>query len=220
MDDTDLDKYLEDLGISVEEESEAVLPEAVQPEDAGVTAEPERYQPEDDPYGADEAQEETGFRSSIAVAPLSGTAAERCETFLVDVLLNFDPSYAVEVREVDDELQVEVYGGDPGKIIGRNGRTLAALEFLTNAVINREEGSPHTRVSIDVGGYKRRRDERLRNEASKAAARVRKTGYAVELDTMTAAERRVVHMALADIEGVVSESHGEGKNRRVVVKPS
>jgi spoIIIJ-associated protein len=75
-------------------------------------------------------------------------------------------------------------------------------------------------VSIDVGGYKRRRDERLRGEALKAAARVRKTGRAVELDAMSAAERRVVHMALADEPDVLSESSGEGKGRRVVVKPA
>lgn len=213
MDDTDLDKYLEDLGIDMAEESETVLPDEL--EGSGQRSSGEA---DEDESVVDVAP--PSHHVPVSAAPLDGTAADRCETFLVDVLLNFDPSYAVEVRDEDDELQVEVYGGDPGKIIGRNGRTLAALEFITNAVINREEGAPHTRVSIDVGGYKRRRDERLRNEANKAAARVRKTGYAVELDTMTAAERRVVHMALADVEDVVSESHGEGKNRRVVVKPA
>jgi spoIIIJ-associated protein len=104
-------------------------------------------------------------------------------------------------------------------VIGRAGRTLAALEYITNAVINRDEGS-RVRVSIDVGGYKRRRDERLRGEARKAAARVRKTGRPVELDAMSAAERRVVHMALADDPDIMSESFGEGKNRHVVVKPA
>lgn len=217
MDDTDLDKYLEDLGIDMTEESEAVLPDDLE----GSGERPAREEDDSDSDSVSVVEEAPSSRHvTISAAPLDGTAADRCETFLVDVLLNFDPSYSVEVREGDDELQAEVYGGDPGKVIGRNGRTLAALEFITNAVINREEGDPHTRVSIDVGGYKRRRDERLRNEANKAAARVRKTGYAVELDTMTAAERRVVHMALAEAADVVSESHGEGKNRRVVVKPA
>lgn len=196
MDDRDLDRYLEDLGINMDEEDEQ-----------------ETLLPDDD---SDE-----GFQEPLAVpgvVPLEGDAAERCEAFLVDLLLNFDPSYAVEVDAVDDdELRVEIYGGDPGKIIGRAGRTLGALEFITNAVINRDEGSK-VRVSIDVGGYKRRRDERLRGEARKAAARVRKTGRPVELDAMSAAERRVVHMALADDPDIVSESYGEGKDRRVVVK--
>ncbi|MEJ2289156.1 MAG: KH domain-containing protein [Deinococcales bacterium] len=195
MDDRDLDRYLEDLGINMDEEDEqeALLPE-----------------------------EDEGFEAPMPVpaVALEGSPRERCEAFLVDLLLNFDPSYAVEVDEVDeDELRVEIYGGDPGKVIGRAGRTLAALEYITNAVINREEGS-RVRVSIDVGGYKRRRDERLRGEARKAAARVRKTGRPVELDAMSAAERRVVHMALADDPDIVSESSGEGKNRHVVVKPA
>ena len=196
MDDRDLDRYLEDLGINMEEEDvqEALLPD----------------------------EEDDGYEVPLAVpaAPLEGSPRERCEAFLVDLLLNFDPTYAVEVDEVDEEeLRVEIYGGDPGKVIGRAGRTLAALEYITNAVINRDEGS-RVRVSIDVGGYKRRRDERLRGEARKAAGRVRKTGRPVELEAMSAAERRVVHMAIADDPDIVSESSGEGKNRHVVVKPA
>ncbi len=195
MDDNNLDKYLEDIGINMDEdqEQEALLPE----EDAYETPLP-----------------------VAGVVSLDGSPRERCESFLVSLLLNFDPSYAVEVEEMDGgDLRAEIYGGDPGKVIGRGGRTLAALEFVTNAVVNRDEASA-LRVSIDVGGYKRRRDERLRNEAQKAAGRVRKTGNPVELEPMSAGERRVVHMALADDPDVVSESYGEGKNRRVVVRPA
>jgi spoIIIJ-associated protein len=129
------------------------------------------------------------------------------------------PSYAAEVvRVAENELRADIVGGDPGKLIGRGGRTLAALEYLTNAVLNKDESSPHVRVSIDVGGYKVRRDERLRGVALKAAARARKTGFAVELEPMSAAERRVIHMSLADDPAVESESSGEGRDRRVVVK--
>jgi spoIIIJ-associated protein len=199
MDDRDLDRYLEDLGINMDEEDEqeSLLP------------------------GEEEEDEGDSYEAPLLVsAALEGDARERCEAFLVDLLLNFDPSYAVEVDEADDnELRAEIYGGDPGKMIGRAGRTLAALEFITNAVINRDEDE-RVRVSIDVGGYKRRRDDRLRGEARKAAARVRKTGRPVELDAMSAAERRVVHMALADDPDIISESSGEGKSRHVVVKPS
>jgi len=193
--DDDLDRYLEDIGINMDEgeEQEALLPD------------------------------EEGFEAPLpvpGVVSLEGSPRERCETFLVNLLLNFDPTYAAEVEEGEDgDLRAEIYGGDPGKVIGRGGRTLAALEFVTNAVVNRDEEAA-VRVSIDVGGYKRRRDERLRTEARKAAGRVRKTGHPVELDPMSAAERRVIHMALADDPDVVSESYGEGKDRRVVVKPA
>jgi spoIIIJ-associated protein len=167
------------------------------------------------------------FDMEAALAPMAAggvipddlPAVDRAESFLVNLLLNLDPSYAVEITHADDEqIQAEIYGGDSGRIIGKGGRTLSALEFLTNAVVNRGDGDG-VRVIVDVGGYKRRRDERLRQTALKAAARVKKTGYAVEMEPMTAAERRVIHMAVADDPMVVSESAGEGRARRVVLKP-
>lgn len=193
MADSDLDKYLEDLGISMAEEDEApAFPEA-----------PELEPP-------------------LPVASVLAEGAgplERAEGFLVNLLLNFDPAYAVEVSETEEGLRADIFGGDAGKIIGRGGRTLQALEYLTNAVLNRSEGES-VRVTIDVGGYKRRRDERLREAARQAAALVRETGAPYAFKPMSALERRVIHMELADDPSVQSESSGEGKERHVVVRIS
>jgi spoIIIJ-associated protein len=191
----DLDQTLQDLGIATDE---------------------------DDAAGAQLPSELEDLEAPLPVPGViqdEGDARERTETFLVNLLLNIDPSYAVEVTQAaDDEVSVEITGGDAGKLIGKNGRTLSALEQISNAVINRREDS-NVRVNVDVGGYKRRRDDRLRNEAKKVAAQVRKRGEPVELDPMSAAERRVVHMAVADDPDVTSESAGEGRDRRVVLKP-
>lgn len=191
MAERDLDKYLEDLGINMAEEDAPALPETS--EEAPLVV-------------ADALPEDAGV-------------LERAESFLVAVLLNFDPAYAVEVSEVEGGVRAEIFGGDPGKIIGRGGRTLQALEYLTNAVLNRGEGEG-VRITIDVGGYKRRRDERLREAARKAAEQVRETGKPYAFKPMSAAERRVIHMELADDPSVKSESFGEGKERHVVVRTS
>jgi len=194
MADDNLDKYLEDIGITMGED-EPTLPDAPEAEEAVVVA-------------------------AATPVTLEGDTRERAETFLVNLLLNFDPAYALEVaREEEGELYIDIFGGDSGKIIGRGGRTLQALEYLTNAVLNRQE-EDGVRVTIDVGGYKRRRDDRLRDTARKAAQQVRETGRPYPLKPMNAAERRVVHMEIADDPSVVSESSGEGRDRRVVVKPS
>lgn len=192
----DLGKYLEDLGISLGEDPAAELDFQHEFE----TEELHVPQPE--------------------LIPDDAGISERTESFLVTLLLNFDPAYSVTVNERDDinEIHVDVLGGDPGRIIGRGGRTLAALEYVTNAIINRDENHA-VRVTIDVGGYKHRRDERLNQTAQKLADRARKSGEPHEFEPMSAAERRVVHMALADIPGVRSESTGEGRDRRVVVFP-
>jgi len=213
----DLEKYLSDLGIDTDGEDAAppAPPEPELPSSDLVTEERTPVTPHTDASPTDV----TYAHTHTLTPSVSGDHAERCESFLVSLLLTLDPSYVPDVHEVEDGLHVDIQGGDPGKIIGRNGRTLVALEYLTNAVVNKDESAPHVRVSVDVGGYKKRRDERLRTVALKAAARARKTGFAVELEAMSAAERRVIHMALADDPAVESESSGEGKNRRVVVKP-
>jgi spoIIIJ-associated protein len=169
-----------------------------------------------------EAEEDLGFDVPLpgqGVLSDEGDPRDRAESFLVNLLLNIDPAYAVEVYDVGDgEVSAEIYGGDAGRLIGKNGRTLAALEQIANAVVNKIEDDP-VRVNIDVGGYKRRRDERLRGTAQKAADQVRTRGEPVELEPMTAAERRIVHMAVADDPDIMSESTGEGRERRVVLLP-
>lgn len=193
--DKDLDQALQDLGIATEEGP---------------------------PTPEDRLPEALDLEAPLPVPGIvqdEGDARRRTETFLVDLLLEIDPAYAVEVTQAaDDEVSVEIHGGDAGRLIGKNGRTLAALERIANAVINRRETS-NVRVNVDVGGYKRRRDDRLRTHAKKLATRVAEHGEPIELDPMSAAERRVVHMAVADEPAVTSESTGEGRDRRVVLKP-
>lgn len=198
MPERDLDKYLEDLGIATDEDE---VEEPLVDLDLDLETEAETF------YQAHAVE--------------GNTPRERTESFLVNLLLYIDPAYAVEVTETEEgRLKADIFGGESGRLIGRGGHTLAALEYLTNTIVNKDQEGKHVRITLDVGGYRRRRDDRLRQDAQKAAQKVLRSGIAVELDPMNAAERRVVHMSLAEQAGVMTESTDEGPNRRVVIKPA
>jgi len=220
MPERDLDRYLEGIGIDVDgEDAEAHLPDDAPDAEPDVVAPaPRRAAAEDDDVDFETALAGLGVG---AIVPDDLRPHERAETFLVQLLMYLDPAYTVEAdRDDEGGVRIDIHGGDPGRLIGKGGRTLAALEFLTNAVVNKVEDDQPVRVSVDVGGYKKRRDERLRQVAQRAAARARKTGMPVELEPMSAAERRIVHVELADDATVESESTGEGRDRRVVIYPT
>lgn len=200
MAENDLDKYLEDLGINIEDEDEDF----------------------ELPVAEDMPQQVSVSLSLSQVDALEGSLAEKTESFLVDLLLNFDPSYSVEVSSIsENEIRADIIGGNPGKIIGRGGNTLRSLEYLTNVIINRYNDSDEgVRVTVDVGGYKRRRHEKLAAMTQKIMARVRRENKPFALSPMSAAERRLVHIEVADCEDLISDSTGNGKGRRVVIKPA
>ncbi|MBM4437440.1 MAG: Jag N-terminal domain-containing protein [Actinobacteria bacterium] len=107
---------------------------------------------------------------------------------------------------------------DLGRLIGRQGETLRAFAYVVNLMVSRQLGRP-CRVSIDVGGYRRQRSERLAELARTVADEVRKTKEPVTLDAMSAGERRSIHLALAEDPDVRTYSIGQGEDRRVVISP-
>ena len=103
-----------------------------------------------------------------------------------------------------------------GALIGRRGETMESLSYLTSLVINRMEG-PYIKLGLDVGGYRNKREDDLGALAKRLAERVIRTGCYYEMEPMNPYERHIIHTAVADIEGVRSESKGEGPTRRVVL---
>src|SRR5438105_9565401 len=111
---------------------------------------------------------------------------------------------------------IDVLGPDLGALIGRGGENLVALQQITSAMTSRRVGRT-VHVPVDIEGYRRRREEQLREIATRVASRVRATGQAVTLEPMLAYERRIVHLAVQDTPGVKNESVGVDPNRRVVI---
>jgi spoIIIJ-associated protein len=111
---------------------------------------------------------------------------------------------------------LEVEGADLGALIGRGGENLVALQQIVSAITSKSVG--HTvHVPVDVEGYRRRREEQLREIAHRVASRVTATGQAVTLEPMLAYERRIVHLAVQEQPGIKTESVGMDPNRRVVI---
>jgi spoIIIJ-associated protein len=114
---------------------------------------------------------------------------------------------------------LDMDGDDLGLLIGRRGTTLAALQYMVNVMVNRKMGT-RVLVNIDAEHYKRRREETLRGLARRMADRVRQTSRSMTLEPMPAAERRIIHLFLAEDELVTTGSVGEGEDRKVVIYPS
>jgi len=113
---------------------------------------------------------------------------------------------------------LDMDGDDLGLLIGRRGTTLAALQYMVNVMVNRKMGT-RVLVNIDAEHYKRRREETLRGLARRMADRVRQTSRSITLEPMPAAERRIIHLVLAEDELVTTGSVGEGESRKVVIYP-
>src|SRR5256886_13533635 len=111
---------------------------------------------------------------------------------------------------------VEVLGPDLGALIGRGGENLVALQQIASAITSRRVGRT-VHIPVDIEGYRRRREEQLREIAGRVASRVRATGQAVTLEPMLAYERRIVHLPVQDTPRVKTGSGGLDPNRRVVI---
>jgi spoIIIJ-associated protein len=113
---------------------------------------------------------------------------------------------------------LDVHGDDLGMLIGRRGETLASLQYVINLMLQRRMHS-RVMVGIDVGGYRRRREESLRNLALRLADRVKATGQSITMEPMPPNERRIVHITLQDSPNVLTVSIGEGEGRKVAITP-
>ena len=135
-------------------------------------------------------------------------------------MMDIDVISTMRHTDGDDEGPFfDIEGEDSALLIGRRGETLRALQLLVRTIVGRKLGT-NVNFSVDVEGYDDRRRQSLANLADRVASRVIKTGRSIELEPMSARERRIVHISLADQKGIQTESSGEGKDRRVVLQPS
>lgn len=139
--------------------------------------------------------------------------------YLEDMLSFFGLNIEVYATSEDDVIELEVPSTHlNGFLIGQHGETMRSLQFMVSSAL-KSKGFDHTRVNVDVAEYKKQRADRLAQKASAWLDVVKKSGESMELQPMSAVDRRVVHK-LAQESGLVSESVGEGRDRRIVLKPA
>jgi spoIIIJ-associated protein len=147
--------------------------------------------------------------------------AEVAADFLEGMLERMGIQATVEPNLEDGTMYVDVIGPEPddedmGLLIGRHGLTLEAVQELTRVVVVQRTGQ-RARVVVDVEDYRKRQIDRLTARVREMAARVRRTGRSETLEPMNPFLRRIVHTAVAEVDGVDSASEGEGAERRVVI---
>jgi spoIIIJ-associated protein len=162
--------------------------------------------------------EETTMTDGTADAAEIGAGAT---AFLEGLLEAFGLDGEVTVKEpVDGEIEVSIDGGDLGLLVGPKGQTLLAIQDLTRLVAQRRVTPGSPRLGVDVAGYRQRRVEALRRFSRQLADQVLASGASKALEPMSAADRKVVHDALTDVDGVETMSEGEEPYRRVVIVPT
>jgi spoIIIJ-associated protein len=172
-----------------------------------------------------------GYAPARVVAHLPADAADAIDLdesdsatdarlLLARVLVALGVDGRVDVREDDETITLTCSGADVALLIGRHGQTIDAVQYLMNAISHRAYGDERKEVVVDAAGYRERRRATLESLAVRTAQQVQTSGERVELDPMTAVERKVVHLKLKEIEGVETSSEGTEPNRYVVVLPA
>ena len=123
------------------------------------------------------------------------------------------------IEEDDETLTASFSGQDLGLLIGKHGQTIDAIQYLANAIIYRGQTEDRKAIVVDAAGYRERRKASLDTLAVRSAERATSSGQRVELEPMTAVERKVVHLRLKDYPGVETSSEGTEPNRFVVIEP-
>lgn len=148
-------------------------------------------------------------------SPVEAKVSEILENILG--LLALEGSF--EVVEGTDEVVVTVEPNDPGRLIGFRGETLDALQLLVNQIVSRQSPDEFKRVVVDVAGWRKNKEADLERRAKTWAEEVLESKQSMELEPMPSWQRRIIHMIVSEIEGVESESVGEGKERHLEIRP-
>lgn len=144
--------------------------------------------------------------------------ADELQALAEELLRRLGVTGTVKVQERSQSYVVSIETDDSALMIGRRGETLEALQIIMRLLAHRLDLGEH-RLMLDINAYRRQREEDLLTFVNEVAERVKSTGLAETLRPMNAYERHLVHEVVGQVDGVVSESTGEGTERRITIRP-
>ncbi len=199
------------------------LPDAPKPK----ANKPKKEKKADKPKTAKPVKNETetpekAVTEEIATVPADQIPADsragKAIAYLKNILINLGcENIEIKVAEKENGAALYLSGAGLGVVIGHRGETLDALQYLTSLSANSASG--YYKVTINIGNYRERREQALTSLARRISNQVIRNGRSRTLEPMNPYERRIIHTAVQDIEGVTSNSIGEGSGRRVVISP-
>lgn len=143
--------------------------------------------------------------------------------FLGGILERMEIPAAISASEAEGKVVLDIAcerEDDVQRVIGRRGQVIDALQHLVTKAVSRLRDDDYKPVVVDAANYRQRHVERLEGLAARMAEKCRKSGRPVDLNPMPAYDRRIIHMFLAEEDGVETRSEGEGEDRHIVVMPS
>lgn len=147
--------------------------------------------------------------------------AEKASEFLLGVLERMGISADIDIKDDTDRTTLEIQTADTELVIGRRGVVIDALQHLVNKAVFKEKRDEKTKpIVVDAGGFRDKQIDRLRTLAQRMGEKALQTKQIVELQPMSPHDRRIVHMAIAEIPGLSSRSEGEGEDRHILVVPA
>jgi spoIIIJ-associated protein len=171
------------------------------------------------------ASVEISASASAAAAPALAVGDETDEAAEVREVLDriiaaIGVRARIEIQEGEELVTATFVGRELGLVIGKHGQTIDAIQYLANAIVWRGRSDERIPVVVDAAGYRARRQASLDSLATRSAGQAVSSGEPVELEPMTAVERKVVHVCLQDYPGVTTRSEGTEPNRFVVIDPA
>jgi spoIIIJ-associated protein len=147
--------------------------------------------------------------------------AEKASEFLLGVLERMGISADIDIKDDTDKTVLEIQTSDTELVIGRRGVVIDALQHLVNKAVFKEKRDEKTKpLVVDAGGFRDKQIERLRSLAQRMGEKALQSKQIVELQPMSPHDRRIVHMAIAEMPGLSSRSEGEGEDRHILVVPA